>query len=99
MIGAGARSGFDDRFRRLFGNNPLAGRRKWLTISRSALNGLVKSRGMSDNRCKYGTGESKPIYCTGRYKWGWERLSERVMYYMELNKNGTSGDKQTKNMN
>ena len=56
---------------------------------------------MSDNRCRYGTGEHKPIINNAQEgkKWGWERYSERAMHSMELNKNGAGGDKRTKNMN
>ena len=43
-----------------FGNDPLAGRPKRLTISRCALNSVENQR-MSDNRCRYGTGENRPI--------------------------------------
>ena len=51
---------------------------------------------MSDNRCRYGTGENKSIILHKKVQMGWETFSERIMYYMELNKNGADGDNNLK---
>ena len=53
-----------------FGNDPLVGRPKRFTINRCALNRVVKNREMSDNRCRYGTGDNKPIILRKKVQMG-----------------------------
>ena len=52
------------------GNGPLLGKPKRLTISRSAFNGVMKNRGMIDNKCRYGTGGNKSIILHNKAEMG-----------------------------